>query len=159
MSKRTEELAMRLEEGAAQMAAYAESLSPQQWATIVPKEERSVGVLIHHVANMYPVEVSVAQIVANGQAVEGVTWDVVADINAKHAVENAQPDRTATVKLLRQNSAAAASAIRALSDAQLDMVVPISLYADAPLSLQFWLEDHQISHSYKHLAGIKAATN
>jgi hypothetical protein len=42
-----------------------------------------------------------------------------------------------------------------VTDAQLDKTVPISLYGDAPLTLQFWLEDHPISHSYKHLASIK----
>ena len=87
----------------------------------------------------------------------GVTWDVVAEINAKHADEHAYPDRTATLTLLRENSAAAATAIRAMTDAQLDTAVPISLYGDAPLTLQFWLEDHQITHSYRHLANVKAA--
>jgi hypothetical protein len=139
------------------LATYAENLNSQQWATTVPQEERSVGVLVHHVANMYPLAVEVSQIVASGQAVAGVTWGVVAEINAKHAHENAEPDCTATVALLCRNSAAAAAAIRGLSDAQLDSAVPISLYADSPLTLQFWLEDHQISHSYKHLAAIKAA--
>jgi hypothetical protein len=158
MSKRAETLATRLEQGATQLATYAESLTPQQWAAPVAQEGRSVGVLVHHVANMYPVEIGVAQTIANGQAVAGVTWELVAEINAKHAAEHAQPDRTATLTLLHQNSAAAASAIRALTEAQLDIAVPISLYADAPLTLQFWLEDHQVSHSYKHLASIKAAT-
>jgi hypothetical protein len=99
-----------------------------------------------------------AQAIASGQAVTGVTWDIVADINASHAAEHAQPDRTATLTLLRQNSAAAAAAIRAMTDAQLDSAVPISLYADAPLTLQFWLEDHQVTHSYRHLAAVKVAT-
>ena len=156
MSKRTEELAVRLEQGYAQLASYAEGLSAQEWAALIPQEGRSVGVLVHHVATMYPVEVGVAQIIANGQAVAGLTWDLVADMNANHALEHAQPDRSATLALLRRNGAEAAAAIRALTDAQLDTAVPNSLYGDAPLTLQFWLEDHQVSHSYKHLAAIKA---
>ncbi len=156
MSTRTEELAIRLEQGYAQLASYAEGLTAQEWAALIPQESRSVGVLVHHVATMYPVEVGVAQIIANGQAVAGLTWDLVADMNANHALEHAQPDRTATLVLLRSNGAAAAAAIRALTDAQLDTAVRNSLYGDAPLTLQFWLEDHQISHSYKHLAAIKA---
>jgi hypothetical protein len=108
MNKRAETLATRLEQGATQLSTYAESLTPQQWAATVVQEDRSVGVLVHHVANMYPLEMDVAQTVANGQAVAGVTWDLVAEINAKHAVEHAQPVRTATLQLLRRNSAAAA---------------------------------------------------
>lgn len=155
MSKRTEELATRLEQGVAQLVIYAESLDPHEWAAPIAQEGRSVGVLVHHVATMYPVEMAVAQTIANGQAVTGVTWELVGELNANHAIEHAHPNRLTTLALLRRNSAAAAAAIRALTDAQLDTAVPNSLYDDAPLTLQFWLEDHQISHSHKHLANIK----
>jgi hypothetical protein len=157
MSNRTEALAIRLEQGVAQLSTYAESLNSQQWAAPIAQEGRSIGVLVHHVATMYPLDMELAQTVANGQAVAGVTWEMVAEMNAKHAVEHAQPDRMTTLTLLRRNSAVAATAIRAMTDAQLDIAAPISLYGDAPLTLQFWLEDHPISHSYKHLANIKAA--
>ncbi len=155
MSKRTEELASRLEQGVAQLVTYAESLNAQEWAMSIAQEGRSVGVLVHHVATMFPVEMHLAQAIAKGQAVAGLTWDMVAEMNATHAIEHAEPDRTATLTLLRRNSATAANAIRAMTDAQLDTTVPNSLYGDAPLTLQFWLEDHPISHSYKHLANIK----
>jgi hypothetical protein len=155
MSKRTEELATRLEQGVAQIAAYAESLTAQQWATPIAQEGRSAGVVVHHVATMYPAEMELAQLIANGQAITGITWEMIAEMNANHTIEHARPERTATLALLRHNSAAAATAIRAMTDAQLDKCVTMSLYGDAPLTLQFWLEDHPISHSYKHLANIK----
>jgi hypothetical protein len=156
MNKRSEALAQRLEQGAMELANYAERLTSQQWAAPVKGEGRSVGVLVHHVANMYPLEMQLAQTIAGGQAIAGVTWDAVADINAKHAHEHAEPDRMATLKLLRENSLAAAVTTRTLTDAQLDIAVPNSLYGDAPMTLQLWLEDHPISHSFKHLASIKA---
>ena len=53
------------------------------------------------------------------------------------------------------NSAAAAAAIRALSDEQLAQAAPASLYADAPLTCQFVLEDHAVRHSYHHLARLR----
>ncbi|CAN5566398.1 hypothetical protein BH10CHL1_BH10CHL1_07470 [soil metagenome] len=156
MNQRSEALATRLEQGVAQLSAYVESLNAQQWAVTINHEDRGAGILVHHVATLYPLEMELAQTVANGQAVAGVTWDMIAEMNAKHAVEHAQPDRAATLALLRQNSAAAATAIRAITDAQLDVAAPISLYGDTPLTLQFWLEDHPVSHAYKHLASIKA---
>jgi hypothetical protein len=58
---------------------------------------------------------------------------------------------------LASNSAAAAAAIRALSDEELDRAAPISLNSDAPLTCQFFLEDHPVRHSYHHLARIRAA--
>lgn len=160
MNTRAQALANRLEEGATLLAKYAESLTPRQWAaTVNSGDGRSVGIVIHHVATMYPLEMELAQTIANGQAIAGVTWDLVAEINAKHAHEHATPERAATLALLRQNSTAAAAALRTIPDAQLDIAVPNSLYGDTPLTLQFWLEDHPISHSFKHLAYIKAATS
>src|SRR5215212_1651488 len=115
MSIRTEELANRLEQGVKQLVAYAESLTPYEWEMDDPQEERPVGVVVHHVANMYPIEIEVAQNIAKGQTITGVTWGVVAEINAKHAIEHAHPDRSETLQLLRQNSATAAAMIRSLS--------------------------------------------
>ena len=59
--------------------------------------------------------------------------------------------------LLRRNSKAAADAIRQFSDEELDRAAPISLNADAPLTTQFFIEDHALSHSFHHLASIRAA--
>jgi hypothetical protein len=61
------------------------------------------------------------------------------------------------VALLKSNSAAAAAAIRALSDAELDAAAPASLYYGAPITCQFMLEDHAVRHSYHHAARIRGA--
>jgi hypothetical protein len=37
---------------------------------------------------MYPLEIQLAQALAGGKAIEGVTWDDVHALNAKHAKEN-----------------------------------------------------------------------
>ena len=106
---------------------------------------------------MYPIEIELAQTLASGKPIAGVTWDVVHDINAKHAAEYKGVTKDAAIDLLRRNSAAAAAAIRALSDEELDRAATVSLNSDAPLTCQFFLEDHAVRHSYHHLARIKAA--
>jgi hypothetical protein len=103
---------------------------------------------------MYPIEIQVAQTLAEGKAVVGVTWDVINEINAKHAGEYDTVTKEAALDLLRRNSAAAAAAIRAFSDEELDRAAPVSLNSDAPLTCQFMLEDHAVRHSYHHLARI-----
>ena len=62
-----------------------------------------------------------------------------------------------TLELLRKNSAAAAKAIRELSDEDLDQAVAVSLYSDATVTCQFVLEDHAVRHSYHHLARLRSA--
>ena len=157
MNKRSEALAARLEAGAAALAAFAGTLSEPEWQTRLPKDGRKVGVVVHHVANMYPIEIQLASLLASGQPITGVTWDMVANINRDHAKDNDGIAKEAALALLKSNSATAAAAIRALSDEQLDRAAPVSLNSDAPLTCQFFLEDHPVRHSYHHLAGIKAA--
>lgn len=157
MNKRSEALAARLEAGAAALAALAGTLSETEWNTRLPKDGRKVGVVVHHVASMYPVEIQLASLLASGQPITGVTWDIVANINRDHAKEHEGTARETTLALLKANSAAAAGSIRALNDEQLDRAATVSLNSDAPLTCQFFVEDHAVRHSYHHLAGIKAA--
>lgn len=157
MSARSNALADRLEQGAQVLAALANGLSDQAWQTRLPKDGRKIGVVVHHVANMYPIEIQLAQALASGQPVAGVSWDDVHAINAAHAAEQDGVTKAAALDLLQRNSAAAAAAIRALSDAELDRAAPVSLNSDAPLTCQFFLEDHAVRHSFHHAARIRAA--
>jgi hypothetical protein len=52
---------------------------------------------------------------------------------------------------------AAAEAIRALSDRDLDSAATVSLYGGAELTCQFVLEDHAVRHSHHHLARLREA--
>jgi hypothetical protein len=157
MSKRTNALADRLEQGARALATFASGLTDAEWQTPVPKDGRKIGVIVHHVATMYPLEIQLAQKLAGGEPVAGVTWDDVHAINAGHAKEYDAVTKEAALGLLRRNSTAAAAAIRALRDEQLDRAAPVSLNSDAPLTCQFMLEDHAVRHSYHHLVRIRAA--
>ena len=156
MSRRTEALAVRLEQGACALAAFASTLTDAEWHTPVPKDGRKVGVVVHHVATLYPLEIQLAQLLGAGKPVTGVTWDAVHEINARHAKEYDAVTKEAALDLLRRNSASAAAAIRALSDEELDRAAPVWLNSDAPLTCQFMLEDHAVRHSYHHLDRIRA---
>jgi hypothetical protein len=157
ISPRANALAERLEQGARALDALARTLTDAEWQTPIPHDGRKVGVVVHHVATMYPLEIQLAQLLAAGKPIEGVTWDVVNGINAKHASEHAAVTKEEALELLQRNSTEAAAAIRALSDEELERAAPISLNADAPLTCQFMLEDHAVRHSYHHLAKIRAA--
>jgi len=150
-------LADRLEQGARALATFAAGLTDAEWQTRVPKDGRKVGVVVHHVASMYPLEIQLAQTLAAGRAVAGVTWDAVHELNAGHAKQYDTVTKQAALDLLKRNSTAAAAAIRALSDEELDRAAPVSLNSDAPLTCQFMLEDHAVRHSYHHLARVRAA--
>ena len=157
-SRRAELLADRIEEGAERLAAYAESLTESEWRTPViegGKAGRSVGVVVHHVASMYPIEAEVARAIATGANVTSVTWDLVHGINAKHAEEHAEATKEETLDLLRTNSAKAAEVVRLFTDEDLDRAAPFSLSYGAPMTAQFVIEDHALRHSWHHLARLR----
>ena len=155
---RAERLAARIEEGAAGLAAFAETLGDAEWRLPVStSDKRSVGTIVHHVASMYPIEVELGLAIASGKPGTDVTWEVVAHINAHHAQEHAQPTKSESLELLRRNSRAAADAVRTLSDEQLDHATSFGLSYGAPMTVQFVIEDHALRHSWHHLARIRKA--
>ncbi len=66
---RAHALADRLEQGTRALAAFASALTDAEWRTPVPKDGRTVGVIVHHVASVYPLEIVLAQTLAAGEAV------------------------------------------------------------------------------------------
>ena len=105
-------------------------------ADACPTRRSQIGVVVHHVASVYPIEIALAQTIAKGNPVEGVTGADIDTMNAGHAKENDAVTKQSALDLLRRNSAAAAEAIRALSDDQLDNAAPASLYSNAPVTAQ-----------------------
>ena len=158
MGRRAESLADRIEEGAAGLAAFAEELSEAEWHRPGRGgDRRSAGVIVHHVASVYPIEIDLARAIASGKAVTDVTWEAVAEMNAKHASDQAEVTKAAALELLRRNSREAAAAVRAFTDDELDGAAPFSLSFGAPVTAQFVVEDHALRHSWHHLARIRAA--
>ena len=155
--QRAHALAESLEQGVHALVDFASDLTEAEWHTRVPHDGRTVGVIVHHVASVYPVEIELALTLAGGKPVTGVTMDVINEMNARHAKEHDGVTKDAALDLLRRNSAAAAAAIRSLSDEELDRAETVSLYSDARLTCQFVLEDHAVRHSYHHLARIRKA--
>lgn len=154
-NNRANALADRLIIGANKLAEFAESLDNSEWNKPVLGDGRTVGVVVHHVASVYPIEIELAQVISNGNPITEVTKEAIDTMNANHAVENNQVDKLTTLNLLRKNSENAANAIREFTDDQLDNSAPVSLYFDAPLTTQFFIEDHALRHSFHHLGKIK----
>ena len=158
VSHRAGLLADRIEEGAASLAAFAEGISEAEWQLPASgTDRRSIGVIVHHVASMYPIEIEAARVIASGKSVTDITWEVVANLNTKHAREHAFVTKTDALDLLRKNSREAASSAREFTDDELDRAAPFSLSFGAPVTTQFVIEDHALRHSWHHLARIRKA--
>jgi hypothetical protein len=157
VNHRAELLAERIEKGANALSAFAGGLSDEEWRTpiSVGNDSRTIGVIVHHVASMYPIEIDAARSIAGGQAVTEVTWDVVAQFNSKHAQEYAGVTKAEALELLHQNGRKASDSVRTFTDEQLDRAAAFSLSYGAPVTSQFVIEDHAMRHSWHHLWRIR----
>jgi hypothetical protein len=154
--QRAEQLAERVERAAHALAAFTAVLTDAQWQTRVPKDGRTIGVIVHHVATVCQLAIQLADKLMAGQPVTVTVHDV--DVwNATHAEMFATVSKAAALDLLWRNSTAAATAIRATGDELLERAAPVSLYGGGSVTCQFLLEDLLVRHSYHHLARIQQA--
>ena len=157
-SRRAAALADRIEQGAAELAAFAATLSEDEWRAPMPgggNDKRPVGIIVHHVASAYPIEIELARTIARRHAAPDITSEDVDELNARHARNVANAGKTTTLDLLYRNSRDAAAAVRAFSDEELDRAAPFSLSDGALVTVQFVIEDHAVRHSWHHLARIR----
>ena len=152
---RANSLAERLLSGAKTLAALAEGLTESEWNQPVVGDGRTIGVVVHHVANVYPLEIELAQVLASGKPIVDATKEVVDQMNAEHARKFANVSKQETISLLLRNSRAAADSVRAFTETELDQSATVSLNANAPLTTQFFIEDHALRHSFHHFDKIK----
>lgn len=155
MTTRATQLADRIDQGAALLAVFARELSEEQWNTKVLPDGRTVGVLVHHVASMYPIEIGVIETALTASSISDVTWEVVAGINRDHAYANVGVTRADALDLLAKNSRAASDRVRQFTDAELDHALPFSLSYGAPVTVQYIIEDHPLRHPWHHLARMQ----
>ena len=98
-------LADSLEQRARELADVASALTTAEWQTHVPRNGSEIGAMVDHVASVYA---QLTETIAGAEPVEGVIK------------EHDSVTKQAALDLLRRNSAAAAAAIRALSDEDLN---------------------------------------
>lgn len=157
MESRSEALAERILQGAQELADFAKGCSDEDWQTICPNEERTVGVLVHHVGNSYVAELGAIKTLVEGKGLTGVTWDMVDAGNAKHASDNARVTKDDALAILEEKSRMMADFVRELGDDALDATGSISLNWNAPLTAQYFIEEHPVSHPFRHLSSIREA--
>lgn len=125
MSERAHDLADRFEQANEELIAFARGLSETQWRTLCPREGRTVGAVVYHIAEGHALTTEVARSIALGEPLpEGlVQSNEEADLkNARQAKEHAGCTREETVELLRQNGSTAIRLVRRLTDEQLERV-------------------------------------
>ncbi len=137
------------------VTAVAAACTPAQWQTVVPEEERTVGVVFHHIAFAYPFIGKWASKVANGEALPQLTYDDIHNLNHQHAQGNKAVTQAETVALLGENVTAVCAQIRALQDEQLAKTAPFALIGNQEINAQQVIEWFLLNHANNHLEAIQ----
>ncbi len=154
MADRAEALAAKFEEANNDVISMVESASDDQWKAVCADEGWSVGVVAHHVAGGYPLIAGLVGALASGAEIPPLTTEQLDQGNVQHAKDHADCTKEETLEMLRTGSAAAATAVRGLSDEQLDKTSTV--IAGAPdMSVDQVIENVLIGSAAGHGASIK----
>ena len=152
----------RAETYAAQLTTLNEEISrtiasctEADWQRVCADEERTVGVVTHH---MVTVEGVIADALRGlnsvGYTAPNLSAEAIDRVNAQHAAAFTEVGRDETLALLRTNGAALTTALTALDDAQLDQVAGV--FGGHELRVAQVVELALIAHFQGHLATIHA---
>ena len=154
MGARADMLAKQFETKAEEMTKTLGQLNDADWKKVTASEKWSVGVTAHHVASSHEGIAGLMKTVAAGQSVPGFTMEMLHAGNAKHAQESAGCTKAETLALHQKGAAAAAAAVRALSDAELERSGTVITGAPA-MTTQQVVEGILINHIDDHLGSIR----
>jgi hypothetical protein len=156
-SERGAEIADDLAAANAEVLVFVRSCSEEQWRVSVPGEEWTVGVVLHHVAEGHEQGLRWIDAMAHGDGVAD-TAEGIDLVNAAHAVRAEGIGPAETLVLLESNGAELESALRALTDAELDRLAPFGPAGGRQLPTAD-LAVVTARHAREHLAHARGAVN
>ena len=155
MGERAQALANRFDETNREIISTVEKCSDAQWRTKCAGENWSVGVVAHHVAGGHAGIARIVETLAAGQPLPPMTMEMLDQVNAQHAQEQANCTKQETLELLRKNGASAVATVRGLSDEQLQKSG--TLMAGRSMSVEQVIEGVLVGHVKGHLDSIRSA--
>ena len=155
MAGKAEALAKQFEAKVQEATGVMERLSDADWKKTTSSEKWTVGVVAHHLAGAHEGIAGIIKALAAGQSMGNFTMQMLHDMNAKHAQEHGGATKTETLALHKKSAAAAAAAVRGLSDADLAKSGTV-LSGMPPMSVEQVIGGILLNHIEEHLKSIRA---
>lgn len=119
MGAKGEAFAKQFEAKVEEATTLLEKLTDADWKKTTSAEKWTVAVTAHHIASSYEPATRIIKTIAAGQALPYFTRELLDGMNARHAKEFADCTKAETIRLHKEGAAAAAAAVRGLSDGEL----------------------------------------
>jgi hypothetical protein len=149
------ELARDFDELVAEIISFAESCSAEEWRTLCPEEERTVGVVFDHIADGY---VAVDRWITSHIAGRPVltTPDAIHEANAIHARTVADRPQAETIAHLRESALRTSDLFACLTEEQLHIAQPFGPAGGLPVETTR-LVALASRHGSSHFESIRSA--
>src|SRR5215510_2778977 len=156
MGAKGEALASQFETKVTEATRLLEKLSDADWKKTTAAEKWTVAATAHHIASSYEPITRIIKTIAAGQALPYFTRQMLDEMNAQHAKEFAGCTKPETIALLKTGAAAAAAAVRTLSDSELAKTGTV-FTGMSPLSAEDMVKRALIGHVDEHFGNIRKA--
>ena len=154
MGAKGEAFARQFEAKVQEATAVLEKLTDADWKKTTAAEKWTVGVTAHHIARSYEPITHIIKTIAAGQGLPNFTPQMLDEMNAQHAKEFAGCTKPETIALFKKGAAAAAVAVRGLSDAELAKSGTV-FTGMPPMSAEEMVERALLGHIDEHIGSIR----
>jgi len=154
MGAKGEAFAKQFEAKVEEVAALLEKLSDADWKKTTAAEKWTVAATAYHVASSYEPVTHIIKTIAAGQALPHFTPQMLDEMNAQHAKEFAGCTKAETIALHKKGAAAAAAAVRGLSDVELAKTGPV-FTGMPPMSAEEMVQRALLGHIDEHFGSIR----
>lgn len=155
MGQQGEALAKQVEDVVDQIVSLIETCPDAKWTAKTAAEGWGVNATARHVGGHLSA-IGVVQAIASGAELPPLDMNAIDQGNAQAAQEHANCTKADAIGFLKEQGAGAASALRALSDADLAKTTAVM---GAPMPASALAHAVLIQSSHEHLASLKAATS
>jgi hypothetical protein len=154
MGAKGEAFAEQFEAKAEEATALLEKLTDADWKKTTAAEKWTVAVTAHHIASSYESATRLIKTIAAGQALPHFTPQMLDEMNAQHAKGFAGCTKPETIALHKKGAAAAAAAVRGLSDAELAKTGTV-FTGMPPVSAEELVKRILLAHIDAHFGSIR----
>jgi hypothetical protein len=154
MGTKGEALAKQFEARVQEAAGVLERLTDADWRKTTNGEKWTVGVTAHHLAGSYEPITHIITSIAAARALPHDTPQMLDEMNAQHSKEFAGCTRPETIALFKKGAAAAAAAVRGLSDQELAKTGTV-FAGMPPMSAEDMVKRALLEHLDEHVGSIK----
>ena len=154
MGARGDALASQFEVKVAEATTLLQTLTDADWRKTTAAETWTVAVTAHHIASSYEPATRIIRTIAAGQALPHFTRAMLDEMNARHAREFAACTKAETIALHEAGAAAAAAAVRGLSDDELARTGTV-FAGMPPVSAEELVRRILLAHVDSHFGSIR----